>query len=151
MELILWRHAEAEDGIHDMERRLTPKGTKQADRMATFLRERLPEDARILVSPARRAQQTAQALTKNFTTIPSIAPGATPQAILQASGWQKEGEGCVLIVGHQPALGEVAAVLLAGKQEYWSIKKGAIWWFSSRLREQNSETTLRLVIAPDFI
>jgi phosphohistidine phosphatase len=150
MELILWRHAEAEDGLSDMARRLTVKGEKQADKMAAFLRTRLPQDTRILVSPAKRAQQTAQALTKNFTTEPAIAPGASPQAILEAANWL-ESEGCVLIVGHQPTLGEVAALLMAGKPEYWSIKKGAVWWFSRREREENSETTLRLVIAPDLL
>src|ERR1017187_9271529 len=114
MELILWRHAEAEDGLSDMARQLTAKGAKQADKMAAFLRPRLPQDTRILVSPAKRAQQTAQALTKNFTTEPAIAPGASPQAILKAVHWLKN-EGCVLIVGHQPTLGEVAALLMAGK------------------------------------
>jgi len=150
MELILWRHAEAEDGLSDMARPLTAKGAKQADKMAAFLRSRLPDGARILVSPAKRAQQTAQALSKNFTTAPAIAPGASPQAVLEAANWL-EGEGCVLIVGHQPALGEIAALLLAGKPGYWSIKKGAVWWFSRRERGENSETVLRLVIAPDLL
>ena len=150
MELILWRHAEAEDGIHDMARQLSAKGEKQADKMAAFLRTRLPQDARILVSPAKRTQQTAQALSKNFTTDPAIAPGASPQAILEAADWL-EGKGCVLVVGHQPTLGEVAALLLAGKPEYWSIKKGAVWWFSRREREENSEIVLRLVITPDLL
>lgn len=150
MELILWRHAEAEDGIADMARQLTAKGKKQADKMAAFLLPRLPQDTRILVSPARRTQQTAQALTSNFITEPALAPGASPQAILKAANWL-EGEGCVLIVGHQPTLGEVAALLMAGQAEYWSIKKGAIWWFSCRQREGNSATTLRLVISPELL
>lgn len=150
MELILWRHAEAEDGSPDMERRLTAKGEKQADKMAAFLRTRLPQNTRILVSPARRTQQTAQALTRNFTTEPAIAPGASPQAILKAVDW-KNGEGCVLVVGHQPSLGEVAAMLMSGNPEYWSVKKGAVWWLSRREREENSETVLRLVIAPDLL
>jgi phosphohistidine phosphatase len=151
MELILWRHAEAEDGIRDMERRLTAKGVKQADKMAAFLRARLPENSRILVSPAKRTQETAQALTKNFITDPTLAPGTSPQAILKASDWNETDGGCVLIVGHQPTLGEVAALLMADKPDYWSIKKCAVWWFSRREREGDSETTLRLVIAPDFL
>lgn len=150
MELILWRHAEAEDGIPDMTRQLTAKGVRQAGKMASFLSTRLPKDTRILVSPAKRTQQTAQALTRNFTTEPTIAPGTSPQAILKATDWL-EGEGCVLVVGHQPALGEVAALLMAGKQEYWNIKKGAVWWFNRREREGNPETILRLVITPDLI
>lgn len=148
MELILWRHAEAEDGIPDLERRLTAKGEKQADKMAAFLRARLPRDTNILVSPAQRAQQTAQAFSQNFTTEPTLAPGATPQAVLEAAGWI-EGDGCTLIVGHQPSLGEVASLIMAGTVEYWSIKKGAVWWFSRREHESNMGVILRLVIAPD--
>jgi phosphohistidine phosphatase len=150
MELILWRHAEAEDGAPDTERKLTAKGEKQAEKMAAFLHSRLPRDTRILVSPARRTQQTAQALTKNFTTEPAIAPGASAQAILGAAGWL-EGEGCTLLIGHQPSLGEVAALLMTGAPECWSIKKGAVWWFSRREREGAQETVLRLAIAPDLL
>jgi phosphohistidine phosphatase len=150
MELILWRHAEAEEGIPDMARQLTAKGSKQAEKMASFLRNHLPVGTQILVSPAKRTQQTALALTHSFQTEPAIAPGASPQAILKAANWL-EGEGCVLIVGHQPSLGEVASLLMAGKTEYWSIKKGAVWWFSHRLRKEDPETILRLAIAPDFL
>ena len=150
MELILWRHADAEEGLDDMARRLTAKGEKQADKMADFLRSRLPQGTRILVSPAKRTQQTAQALSKNFTTEPAIAPGASAQAILDAANWV-DGNGCILIVGHQPTLGEVAALLMTGKREYWSVKKGAVWWLSRREREANAETVLRLVMAPDLL
>lgn len=150
MELILWRHAEAEDGFPDNARPLTAKGRKQADKMSAFLRTRLPHNTRILVSPARRAQQTAQALTHDFITEPGIAPGALPQALLKAAGWP-DGEGCTLIVGHQPALGEAAALLMTGKPECWSIRKGAVWWLSRRESEGDIQTTLRLAIAPDHL
>ena len=75
MELILWRHAEAEDGAPDIARELTAKGHKQATKMAEFLRPRLPENTRILVSPARRTQQTVHALTKHFETEPDAGTG----------------------------------------------------------------------------
>jgi phosphohistidine phosphatase len=148
MELILWRHAEAADGIPDMERPLTNKGLRQADRMAHFLSGRLPQNTRVLVSPALRAQQTASALTKNFLTAPNIGTQATPQTAIATAGWPLE-EGSVLLVGHQPWLGELAALLMTGHADYWSIKKGAVWWFSRREREGDSRTLLRLVIAPD--
>jgi len=147
MELILWRHAEAEDGLPDMERQLTAKGEKQARKMAAFLHTHLPHDTRILVSPARRTQQTVQAYSKNYITENSIAPGASPQAIIRAAGWN-DGEGCVLIVGHQPSLGEAAALLMTGRAEYWSVKKGAVWWLSNSKHEN---TSLRLVIAPEHL
>lgn len=150
MELILWRHAEAEDGIPDHSRALTGKGRQQAERMAAFLQSRLPHNTRILVSPALRAQQTAKALTKKFTTEPAIDVGASAQAALAAAGWP-QANGATLLVGHQPWLGEVAALLMSGKPDYWSVKKGAVWWFSRREREGDFQTTLRLVIAPEHL
>ena len=41
MDLILWRHAEAEEGDNDLARELTPKGEKQAARVAEWLLQRL--------------------------------------------------------------------------------------------------------------
>lgn len=148
MDLILWRHAEAEDGQPDLARKLTEKGQQQAAKMAAFLRLHLPSDTRILVSPAMRTQQTASALTTDFTTVPSISPGASVHAILQAARWPNAG-GSVLIVGHQPTLGTVASQLLGSGQDSLRIKKSGVWWFSRR--EGSTETTLRLVITPEFL
>ncbi len=147
MELILWRHAEAEDGTPDLGRALTAKGHKQAAKMAEFLLPRLPEETRIIVSPAKRTQQTASALGKAFHTDPAIAPGASAHDLIKAAGWPDQS--CVLLVGHQPCLGGVAALLLAEQEQYWSVKKGAVWWLSSRERDGDAETILKLVIAPD--
>lgn len=150
MDLILWRHAEAVDGSPDHERELTAKGRKQAEKVAAFLRKHLPNDTRILVSPATRTLQTVAALTEQFTLAPTIAPGASAQAVLLAARWPDEG-GTVLIVGHQPTLGEVASVLLNSTQHSLSIKKGSLWWFSRRERDDLAQTTLRLSITPDFL
>lgn len=150
MDLILWRHAEAADGAPDDARELTAKGVRQAEKVAAFLHRHLPEHARILVSPASRAQQTAAALTKRFTLAPAIAPGTSAQAVLEAVRWPAAG-GTVLVVGHQPILGEVAAQLLGCEGCSLNIKKGALWWFSRREREDSAQTTLRLVISPDFL
>jgi phosphohistidine phosphatase len=148
MDLILWRHAEAEDGIPDQARVLTAKGIKQAGKVAVFLRKHLPDDCRILVSPATRTQQTAAPLTHHFTLAPTVAPGASAEAVLHAARWPDAG-GTVLVVGHQPTLGEVAAHLLGCKDAILSIKKGAVWWFSQR--DGSSQVILRLVITPDFL
>lgn len=148
MELILWRHADAENGVPDEDRRLTVKGVKQAERMAAWLQERLPKDAVVLASPARRAQETARALTKKFETSGEVGTGATAQSILAAAGWP-EGKGTVVVVGHQPTLGQAAALALSGKVAEWSVKKGAIWWLERRARDDS--TALRAVIAPDLL
>lgn len=148
MELILWRHAEAEDGVPDHARALTNKGARQAAKIAAFLHQHLPENTRVLVSPATRTLQTAAALTDRFTVAPAIAPGTSAMALLHAARWPDAG-GTVLVVGHQPTLGEVAARLLGCEGPSFSIRKGALWWFSKR--DASSEAALRLVIAPDFL
>ena len=148
MELILWRHAEAAEGQPDIGRALTDKGRRQAEHMASFLSGRLPPNTRILVSPALRAQQTATALSPHFITAPNIGVHATPQTAIAAAGWPMAG-GAVLLVGHQPWMGELAAHLMTGHADFWSIKKGSVWWFSRREREGDFQTVLRLVIAPD--
>lgn len=174
MDLILWRHAEAEDSTPDMDRQLTLKGKKQAEKIAAFLQQHLPENTRILVSPAARTRQTAAAYSEQYTLVPSIAPGASPHAVLQAARWphgglhpaqnasdlnvgisshdlpHHRGE-TVLLVGHQPTLGAVAAELLGANGAYLSVKKGAIWWFSCRVRDGYTQTILKLVLTPDFL
>ena len=147
MDLILWRHAEAEDGImRDAERKLTAKGVKQADRMAKWLRERIAADAVVLVSPAKRAQQTAHALNADFKTEPAIGLAARAEDVLRAAGWPN-GEGTVVIVGHQPTLGEAAAMALTGAKRDWTVKKGALIWITRR----DNTVQLRAAISPDLL
>lgn len=150
MDLILWRHAEAADGVPDLTRPLTARGKKQAQQVGKWLRARLPAHTRILVSPARRALQTAQALTEEFAVVRELAPGADAAALLAAAGWP-ESKSAVLIVGHQPALGLVASMLIAGEPMPWSIKKGAIWWISRRARGNQFRVMLRAVMSPDLL
>jgi len=150
MDLILWRHAEAEDGAPDEARALTARGRKQARAVARWLAKRLPENARILVSPAVRAQQTAAALERAVETEPRVDVGATPHEVLTAAGWP-EGGGAVLVVGHQPTLGQVAALALTGVHASWPVKKGAVWWLRRRVRDGEVEVVLRAVIGPDLV
>jgi phosphohistidine phosphatase len=153
MDLILWRHAEAEDGgpgIPDTKRRLTARGEKQAHDVAKWLQAHLPKKTKILVSPAVRTQQTAHALALPFEVEPQIAVGADAADLIAASNWPTH-SGAVLLVGHQPTLGRLAALLLSGSEADWSIKKGAVWWFSKRSREGRDQTVLRAVINPDLL
>ncbi len=149
MELILWRHAEAAEGLPDDNRPLTARGLHQAETMARFLAPHLPKNTRVLVSPAQRAQQTARALTKHFITEPVVG-GTSAQAILDFVGWPDAPE-TVVVVGHQPVLGVIAAKLLSDQDATWSIKKGAVWWLSRREREGDFQTLLRLAITPDYL
>jgi len=147
MDLILWRHADAEDGIPDDARKLTSKGEKQAHRVAKWLGERVPHDTLVLVSPAKRAQQTAKAFTKDFETTAEVGTASAPAALLKAAGWPN-GHGTVMIVGHQPVVGKTVALLLTGEASDWAFKKGAVWWLSSR---GNGGAVVRAVISPDLL
>jgi phosphohistidine phosphatase len=133
----------------DGERRLTEKGRRQAAVVARWLRKRLPQEVRVISSPARRCQQTAKALGADFETVPAISVGASVPELLKAVGWP-DAEGTVVVVGHQPTLGRVTALLLAEGSAEWNIKKGAAWWLSSRRRAGKPSVTLRAVIGPDL-
>jgi len=150
MELILWRHAEAEDTVPDGDRELTAKGRKQASRMADWLTPRLSQDIQILVSPARRTLQTAQALGRSYKQDPALAPGASAEDVLAATGWP-DAAYPVLVVGHQPTLGQVAMQLLTGQAGDLAMKKGSIWWFQSRERAGQLQVVLRAVATPDWL
>lgn len=150
LELILWRHAEAEDGIPDALRRLTEKGVKQAQSMAQWLKPRLPKHTRIIVSSAKRTQQTVAALSDEYETLEEIGTNTTADKALAAANWPYE-EGAVLVVGHQPTLGQIAALILGNRYASFSVKKGSIWWFSSKSKDLLLSGSLQLVMTPDMI
>lgn len=150
MDLILWRHAEAEDGEPDMQRALSPKGQKQARRMGEWLDTQLPEGCKILVSPALRTIQTAEPMGRKYKIAPQLAPDAGPQDILRAANWPNAKE-AVLVVGHQPTLGQVAALLLSGKAQNWEMKKASAWWFVQREPQDPDGLYLKAVMTPELI
>jgi phosphohistidine phosphatase len=150
MDLILWRHAEAEEHEDDLRRRLTAKGRKQAARTGEWLLQRLPARFVLIASRAVRAQQTAQALDTPIKTDARLAPGASAKAIFEATGWP-EYKGAVVVVGHQPDLGRALALLVAESQRPWSIKKGGFWWISNRVRDGDAQVVVRAVVSPDLL
>jgi phosphohistidine phosphatase len=147
MDLILWRHAEAEDAAAggDDARALTKRGRKQAERMGAWLRPHLSDEWRVLSSPAKRAVQTAKGLDMDFEEHEALGTGASVASILREAGWP-DGTRPVVVVGHQPTLGEVAARLL-GSHEAVGVRKGAIWWFSAK----GGEAVLKCVLDPDLV
>ncbi len=160
MELILWRHAEAAGGDPDSARPLTEHGRMQAQRMARWLAPRLPANLRIIVSPARRAQETALTLARSFETNESLAPGTDVATLLRVAGWPEAGRP-VMLVGHQPTLGEIAARLIDGRQASWQIGTGAVWWLRRNQRGRSplkgnvpfsrGDAALLLAIEPEIL
>lgn len=150
MDLLLWRHAEAAIGEPDLGRALTHKGLKQAAKVGHWLDRNLPENCRILSSPAQRCEQTAKAMGRKFKVVKEIAPGVTAAEILNIAGWPDAREP-VIIVGHQPALGEVAAILLSGSEQPWTIRKANVWWLTNRVKDDAAHAVLRAVMGPEFV
>jgi phosphohistidine phosphatase len=153
MDLILWRHAEAEeaqDGSDDLTRALTPRGEKQAARMAAWLDRQLPEGLRVLASPSRRTEQTADALGRKFKMRAELLPGGTTEELLGLAQWPRA-RGAVLIVGHQPVLGQTIAQLLGMQASECAVRKGAVWWLRQRQRMDESQTVLMAVQSPEFV
>ena len=157
MDLILWRHAEAEEALQtdldvqfDLARKLTPRGEKQAARMAEWLDRQLPGSARIVVSPARRCEQTALALGRKFKVRTELSPWATPPQLLEVVQWPM----CkipVLVIGHQPTLGQTVAQLLGFQESECALKKGALWWLRTREREGELQTVVVTVQSPELL
>jgi phosphohistidine phosphatase len=156
MDLILWRHAEAEEqagaaqGGSDLERSLTPRGEKQAARMVVWLDRQLPERARILVSPARRCEQTALALGRKFKIRAELGPDALPTQLLELVQWPIN-KLPILVIGHQPVLGQTIAHLLGLQDNDCAVKKGAVWWLRTREREGGSQTVVVTVQSPEVL
>lgn len=153
VDLVFWRHAEAQDGVEgcdDMERMLTLRGEKQAARMAAWLDRQLPEGTRILVSPARRAEQTARALGRKYKVRSEISPQGNVTQLLELAQWP-HAKGTTLIVGHQPVLGYAIAQLLDMQLAECAVKKGAVWWLRHRQREGVAQTVLLTVQSPEVL
>lgn len=157
MDLILWRHAEAEDWVEgephtasDLDRSLTPRGEKQAARMALWLDRQLPEGARIVVSPARRCEQTALALGRKYRLRLEIAPDASPAQLLELVQWPFS-KSAMLVIGHQPTLGQTIAQLLGLQESDCPVKKGALWWLRNRDRDGHSQTIVVTVQSPEVL
>ena len=153
MDLILWRHAEAEDaaeGQDDLKRALTSRGEKQAARVAAWLDRQLPEGTRILCSPAVRCEQTVLALGRKYKVRPELAPDVSVESVLEAAQWPVS-KHPILIVGHQPTLGDVIARLLHLKHGTCAVRKGSAWWLRTRERDGDEQTVVVAVQSPDAV
>ena len=147
------RHAEAFDslvGQDDLSRTLTPRGEKQAKRMASWLDRQLPVGVRVLVSPSQRTVQTVTALDRKYKVRDELAPEAEPDQVLLAAGWP-DAKMPVLIVGHQPTLGRIIAALMGLSVPDCAVRKGAVWWLRSRLRDGVQQTVIVTVQNPDLL
>jgi phosphohistidine phosphatase len=153
MDLIFWRHAEAFDALEgqdDLSRTLTPKGEKQALRMGQWLDRQMPEGVRVISSPAVRCEQTVKALGRKVKFKTELHPEGSLDDLLVTAGWP-DSKMSVLIVGHQPVLGKAVAYLLGLPQGECSVRKGAVWWLRSRVRDGSTQTVVVSVQTPELL
>lgn len=104
-----------------------------------------------MASEARRARETARALTDAYESVPDLNPGATAKAYLKVAGWPSDDDRTVVLVGHQDGIGEAAALAVTGRVASWRMKKGAIVWLTSRPVDGKPEPSIRAVLSPDLL
>lgn len=110
------RHAEAETTSGtDFDRKLTPRGLDQADKVARFcLRNKILPDL-IITSPVVRARQTAEVVSA--TTGSDLIVGAWLSCGMEPGDFLKEiaaysRKNFVLLVGHEPDFSDAIACLV---------------------------------------
>ena len=117
MQLYLVRHADAAPGEPDELRSLTPEGREQARQLGERLRDGGVAPDAVLTSPLLRARETGNILCKELDaaveTDDRLAPGATADDLRQAVAERGEH---VVVVGHQPDCGKIAAELSGGDE-----------------------------------
>lgn len=154
-DLILWRHAEAEDVSatgKDTDRELTRSGRKDAAKMAKWLDKHLPADTVVLSSPARRCQETAAALSDlgqiEVKAADFLSVESNVERIAKALP-AYDGAKALLLVGHQPNLGLLIVKLLGMHQSAGVVKKGSVWWLRQRLAGNDLTYYIHAVKQPD--
>lgn len=153
MDIVLWRHAEAVDGLEggdDLDRALTARGYKQAIRMAEWLDRQLPESTRIFTSPARRCEDTVCRLDRKYKIHKDLLPESNVEDILSSIEWPLV-KSTVLLVGHQPMIGKIIAQSLGLSDSVFSVRKGSVCWLRSRERDGQRKTILVTVQNVDML
>ncbi len=157
--LFIWRHADAVDGSPDMARQLSPRGHRDASRVAKALAKKLDEKSCIVSSPALRARETVEPLIARMAVELGIderlAPGADIDDVLgvleDTITRCNDQDPTIVMVGHQPWVGQLARRLLTDARGDWSVKKASAWWLVRRSRDGSTEWTLRSVLDPDLV
>jgi phosphohistidine phosphatase len=135
MRLYIVRHAIAvprgTPGIHDNDRALTEEGMEKMRRAAAGLRALKIVPELLLSSPLARAAQTAEILLEAFgksielRMVPALAPYGEREDLYRDIRSCNKKLKSLMIVGHQPSLGEIAGEIAFGSPDHYiELKKG---------------------------
>jgi phosphohistidine phosphatase len=153
-ELIVWRHAhalDAEIGQDDMERELSDKGRQQAKKMAHWLEQKLAPDCLIFVSPSVRTLATIAPLQRPYTVTSELAPDSSVDRILKLIDWPNY-SGQIMIVGHQPSLGDLVSQLMFNSVSKYAIRKACLNWIAQKNDAQDQiKTYIKAVMSPELL
>jgi len=134
LRLYIVRHAIAvphgTKGVAENDRPLTPDGIQKMKKATAGMKELGIEPHTILSSPLPRAWQTAEIIAKtlgskiNLKELQALSPsGKRPDVYKAMQAFENEDE--LMLVGHQPSLGEIAGEIAWGSAEcYVELKKG---------------------------
>lgn len=132
-ELILLRHAHAEPAVpgqDDLDRPLSPEGLAEAEAAGRWLAEHGLVPDCVLCSPARRTRETLEAVLGRVGYVdqrlePSIYE-ASPGTLAALADSHCE-VGRLLVVGHNPGLEQLAALMHSGQSgDYRGMPPGGI-------------------------
>ena len=156
MELYLFRHGIAEDappGRSDSSRALTDAGRERSAAVAKLARNAGVAPSLIASSPYVRAVQTAEVAAKEFgysgelARLPSLVPHGTPEAVWNDIRDLRD-EAAVLLAGHEPLIGHLAAYLLNSPSLQVDMKKSAMLRIDVETLGASPRGVLRWMIVP---
>jgi phosphohistidine phosphatase len=160
MDLLVIRHGIAEDreafaagGTDDGLRPLTDDGRRKMRRVARALTTVVPSLDVLASSPLARARQTADLVAKAYSGLPvteiaQLAPDQPPEAFAEWVRGQSK-RGAVAAVGHEPLLGRIVSLLLAGrKQSFVEFRKGGACLVTFSDRVEPGAGILRWILTP---
>ena len=155
MELYLIRHAHALAEEVDPGRPLSPKGRAQVRRLAKFLRGQCGfSPVEFWHSPLARSRQTARLLaaaiapTAKVNEATNLEPEAPPKLV---AARLKSVRRSLALVGHEPHLSLLAALLITGeaKPDVFKLRKSAVLCLD-RITPQASAWRVRWLLAPEL-
>ncbi len=156
MEIYVLRHGIAEiarAGGSDADRALVPEGRKKLRSVLRVAAAAGLAPSLILTSPYRRAAQTAEVASdalkykEKVLRTRALQPGSSPEAIWEEIRVHKE-EQQLLLVGHEPLLGELVGFLLGAPSLAIDFKKGALVRIDVEDSGAASRGVLRWMLVP---
>lgn len=161
MRLYIVRHAIAAargtPGLADDERPLTEEGVTKMKKAAPGLARIGAIPDLILTSPLVRARQTAEIIQKALgNKIPlraaeALSPSGTREAIYEEIRRNAKSE-ALMLVGHQPSLGELAGALAWGSAEHYvELKKGGMCALDLEQLSPVPRGTLLFLLTPSIL